>query len=83
MAWLPAALVLSIVGVFCCGVASIVGLILGIIELGKINRGESPEKGRGFAKAAIIIGAIAIGLGIIINIILAATGNWSFQFSTS
>ncbi len=78
-----AALVLSIVGIFCCGVASIVGLILGIVELGRINRGESSEKGRSFAKAAIIIGAIAVTLGVIVNIILAVTGNWSFYITTS
>ncbi|HDZ59224.1 MAG TPA: DUF4190 domain-containing protein [Actinobacteria bacterium] len=73
----------SIVGIFCCGVASVVGLILGIVELGRINRGESSEKGRGFAKAAIIIGAIAVTLGVIVNIILAITGNWSFYITTS
>lgn len=77
-----AALILSIVGLFCCGVASIVGLILGAVELGKINRGESSEKGRGFAKAAIIIGAVAIALGVIVNVILIATGSWTFNFST-
>lgn len=77
-----AALILSIVGIFCCGVASIVGLILGVIELGKINRGESSERGRGYAKAAVIIGAVMIALGVILNIILIATGNWSFEFNT-
>lgn len=77
-----AALILSIAGIFCCGVASIIGLILGIIELGKINRGESSERGRGYAKAAIIISVVAIALGVIVNIILVAVGGWSFNFST-
>lgn len=78
-----AALVLSILGIFCCGIASIIGLILGIVELGNINKGQSSEKGRGFAKAAIIIGIIAIALGVFVNIILIATGNWSFEVTTS
>ena len=72
------ALILSIVGIFCCGIASIIGIILGVIELGKINKGESSEKGRGYAKAAIIIGVAMIAIGVIVNVILAATGTWTF-----
>lgn len=55
------AFVLSIVGVSNCATA-IPGMILGIVELRKINRGESPEKGRGFALAAVIVGAVLTGL---------------------
>lgn len=55
------AFVLSIVGISNCATA-VPGMILGIIELKKINRGESPEKGRGFALAAAIIGAVLTGL---------------------
>ncbi len=72
------ALILSIVGILCCGVASIIGIILGVIELGKINKGESSEKGRGYAKAAIIIGIATLAIGILLNIILITTGTFTF-----
>lgn len=59
------AFVLSIVGLSNCATA-VPGMILGIMELKKINRGESPEKGRGFALAAAIIGAVLTGLLVIV-----------------
>ncbi len=76
------AMILSIVGVFCCGLLSIAGLILGYIELGKINRGETSEEGRGMAKAAVIIGIIALALWVIGIIIAAFTGGVTFYFGT-
>ncbi len=77
-----AALILSIVGFFCCGFPAIIGLILGVIELGKIDRGESSERGRGMSKAAVIIGAVVVALYVIGNIIALATGNWTLEFTT-
>lgn len=56
--------VVSIVGVVFCGVVSIVGMIMGIVENSRINRGESTEVGRGYAKAAIVIGALSFALGV-------------------
>lgn len=56
--------VLSLAG-FACGITAIPGLIIGLVELGKIRRGESPAPGRGFALAGVIVGGIIIGLGLL------------------
>lgn len=60
-------MVLSIVGIFgVCflpGIAlAISGLIMGIVELGRIRKGQSPSGGRGFAIAGCVIGACAVFL---------------------
>ena len=73
---------MSIVGIFCCGLFSIAGLILGYIELGKINRGEASEEGRGLAKAAVIIAIIVLALSVIGTIIVVATGGFSVYVGT-
>ena len=76
-----ASLILSVSGLL-CGVTAIVGIVLGVIELGRIKKGESSEKGRGLAKAGVIIGSIAIGLSVLITIISIATGGFSFEVTT-
>lgn len=55
------AFVLSVTGLFIC-LTGIPGFVLGLAELKKINRGESPMEGRGFALAAAIIGGIIAGV---------------------
>jgi hypothetical protein len=58
------ALVLGILGFCCCGIfAGIPALIVGFLENGKINRGESSPKGKAFAVAGIILGVISLILG--------------------
>ncbi len=52
------ALGLSIVGFFCCGVLSIVGMIMGKQELNAIEQGTADPVNRGTAQAAFIIGLI-------------------------
>jgi hypothetical protein len=60
------ALVLGILSPFCCGLLSgIPALIIGWIERGKIQRGESSIKGNGFALAGIILGAIGIFFSLV------------------
>ena len=51
-----AALVLSIVGFFCCFFISIIGAIMGHRELDGIRAGQINPVSEGTAKAAIIIG---------------------------
>lgn len=51
------------------------GIVLGTIELGHINRGESPAKGRRLAQAGIIIGAVVLALDIVATIIILARGS--------
>ena len=59
-----AALVLGILGLCCCSIfAGIPALVVGWMENGKINRGESSSKGKGFAVAGIILGIISLLLG--------------------
>lgn len=62
-------MVLSLAGIFCfCffpGIAlAIGGSITGIVELGRIRKGQSPVGGRGFAMAGCIIGTTAVILYI-------------------
>lgn len=82
-----AALVVSIAGVFLCCfiVPSIVGLILGIIEKGRIKKGEASRKGSGMATAAIIISIVVLALSVIswiVYVILIATSsNSTFYYN--
>ena len=67
-----ASLVLGILGFCCCGMlAGIPALIVGYIENGKINRGESSPKGKGFCIAGMILGVISLVttcIGLIISL---------------
>lgn len=76
-----ASLILSVSGLL-CGVTAIVGIVLGVIELGRIKKGESSAKGKGLAKAGVIIGAVVIGLSVLVTIITIATGGFSFDVKT-
>ncbi|MEJ2367074.1 MAG: DUF4190 domain-containing protein [Acidobacteriota bacterium] len=63
------ALVLGIVGIFCCGwLAGIPALIIGIMEFNKIKRGQASEKGKGFSLAGIVLGIIAILWGCLFTL---------------
>jgi len=56
-----AALVLGILSFCCCGmIAGIPAFIIGYIENGKINRGESSEKGKWMALVGIVMGIISL-----------------------
>ena len=61
---------------------SVAAIVLGIIEIRKIGKGESSSRGRGMAIAGIILGAVGIIFGIIWAIIIAvgafagALGEW-------
>lgn len=56
-------LVASLLGML-CGIGAIVGIVLGIVALNQINkRGEG---GRNLAIAGIVVGVVAIGLGIVL-----------------
>lgn len=62
--------VLAIVAFIATFFISILGIILGFIALSQIKR--TGEQGRGLALAAIIIGFVALALGIIISIVVIA-----------
>jgi hypothetical protein len=63
-------LVLGILGFVTCGITAIVGLILGIVSTIKINRNPGRLKGKGLAKAGIILSSIAL-IAVIIAAVLA------------
>ena len=53
-----AGFVCSIVGWFCCGITSIIGVILSIVALSQIKNRQ--EGGKGLAIAGIVIGGIVM-----------------------
>ncbi len=61
-----ASLVCSLVG-WICGIGPILGLVFGFVALGQIK--QSGQGGRGMAIAGIVIGGIAIALGLVLWII--------------
>ncbi len=71
------ALILSVSSIMFCGITAIPGMIIGFMELGKINRGEAPEAGRSMAKAAAIIGAVMTGLlvlSVLVGVVIMIVG---------
>ena len=73
-----ASMILGIAGIFTCGLASIVAVILGHVSRGEIKRSGGRQQGSGMALAGLILGYIMLVLlvGIIvIAIIGAATGS--------
>jgi hypothetical protein len=73
-------LVLGILGLVCCGIfAGIPAIILG--NMAKKEIATSGEGGGGMATAGLVLGIIACVWGVI-YLILVATGNFSFDFST-
>lgn len=73
---------MSIVAFIATFFISILGIILGFVALSQIKR--TGEQGRGLALAAIIIGFIALALGIIFSIIIiAAIASSGIQYQTS
>ncbi len=78
------ALVLGIIGLLCCGLLSIVAVILG--SKGKKLAAQGLATNGGVARAGYILGWIGIVLwvvGVIAQIVWFATGHGSFEFSTS
>lgn len=69
-----ASMILGIAGIFTCGLASIVAVILGHISRGEIKRSGGREQGSGMALAGLILGYIMLALlaGFIIIAIVAA-----------
>jgi hypothetical protein len=53
---------------FCGGIASIVGIVLGVIAINQIK--QSHEAGRGLAVAGIAVGGVTLFLGFIWTVLL-------------
>ena len=54
-------LVLGILGL-CCGLSALIAFILGLIDMGKMNKGEMDPSGKGMTMAGTIIGIIGFVL---------------------
>ncbi len=50
---------------------SVAAIVLGIIEIKRIGRGEGSVKGKGMAMAGIILGAVGIVFGILWIVIIS------------
>jgi hypothetical protein len=63
-------LVLGILGL-CCGICGLVAFIIGILDIGKMNKGQMDPSGKGMTMAGMIIGIIGFVLncagGIYLN----------------
>jgi prepilin-type processing-associated H-X9-DG protein len=53
-----ASLVLGICGLLSCGITSLVGLILGIVALVRINKSRGQQSGQGLAIAGIVVSGV-------------------------
>ena len=74
---------IPIAGSFIGFFLSVAAIVLGIIEIKRIGRGEGSAKGKGMALAGIILGAVGIVFGIIWIVIISVAsfsgifGNWA------
>jgi len=70
-----AALVTAIAGLFCCGVPSVAGLIIGLIAMRETRR--TGQEGYGLALAGVIIGGLVLAgwlVYVFLSIALVASG---------
>ena len=65
-------MILAIAGITNC-LTGVAGMILGIVELDKIKKGQSSPEGRRYAKWAVIIGAIITALFFLYLIFVFST----------
>lgn len=59
---------------------AIAAMVIGVVELKRIDRGTSSSAGRGFTITGIILGALAVVLGIVLSFILSLLigGVWGY-----
>lgn len=60
-----ASLVLGVLGI-ACGLTTIVGLVLGIVALTKINKSQGQLAGRGLAIAGIVVSSLMLAVSLLI-----------------
>ena len=73
ISWVP-------IVVFASFLVAIAAMVLGVIELKRIDNGKSPSIGRGFAITGIILGAATIVLGVVVSFLLSLLigGAWGY-----
>jgi hypothetical protein len=73
-------MILGIVGLVCCGIfTGIPAIFLALSARKEIER--TGQAGGGMATAGLVLGVISVVFGVI-TLILIATGNFYFNFST-
>ncbi len=60
-----------IAGTFIGFLLSVAAIVLGVLEVNKIKKGESSKKGKGMCVAGIILGSVGIVFGIIWIVIIS------------
>jgi hypothetical protein len=60
-----------VAGSFIGFILSVAAIVLGILELNRIKKGQASTKGRGMSIAGIILGAVGIVVGIIWIIVIS------------
>ena len=73
ISWVPIVVYLSFL-------VAIAAMVVGVIELKRIDNGKSPSIGRGFAITGIILGAATIVLGMVLSFLLSifVGGAWGY-----
>ena len=66
--------------VFLSFLLAVAAMVLGAIELKRIDKGKSPSIGRGFTITGIILGVLTIVLGIVLSFVLKlyVGGVWGY-----
>src|SRR3954471_14493771 len=67
-------LVLGILGL-CCGICGLIAFILGLVDMGKMNKGEMDPSGKGMTMAGTIIGIIGFVLNCATGIYMRTNPN--------
>lgn len=73
-------LVTGIVGLLCCGILGVVAIVLG--QSAKKEIATTGQGGSGMATAGLVLGVLAI-IFMVVQIILTATGNGFYDFSST
>lgn len=67
-----ASLVTSLIGLLCCVIPAVVGIVLGVLAMRETKR--TGQDGHGLALAGVIVGALAVAFGVIVMITFLAFG---------
>ena len=67
-----ASLVASIIGI-CCGLGSVVGIVLGVIALNQVK--ETRQSGHGLAVAGIAVGVVTLVISVVWTLLVMAAGS--------
>ena len=63
----------GVLGFSTCGLTSILAIIFGHISLGQIRRND--EDGRGLGIAGLVLGYVAVTIGLIVIVIVVIAAN--------